>query len=163
MFTGVRRGWVWDGRRPVCSRVVRTEPRPSEGEKEPGQDRLEQGQSMPHHCNSRACNGGAGYSQLQPANARLRAQFFSASRLSSDSRSDLLLLAQVDGAVIRLECGFRAAAVDGAGDGAVHLHLEFAVGRIVLLGDGFAAEFEIEVAIDFSVIGAQFYVGLEVH
>src|ERR1039457_7636964 len=74
----------------------------------------------------------------------------------------LLLLPQVDGAVIRLDCGFRAAAVDGAGDGAVQLYLEFAVGRIVLLGDGSAGEFEIEVAIDFSVIGAQFYVGLEV-
>src|ERR1035438_8875425 len=101
----------------------------------------------------------ASYSLPTPACQRSFSQLL---RLSSDLRSDLLLLAQVDGAVVRLECGFRAAAVDGAGDGAVHLHLEFAIGRIVLLGDGSAAEFEIEVAIDFSVIGAQFYVGLEV-
>src|ERR1035441_10609193 len=104
MFTGVMRGLVWDGRRPVCSRVVRTEPRPSEGEKESGQDRLEQGQSMPHHCNSRACNGGAGYSQLQPATPACERSFSQLLRLSSDLRSDLLLLAQVDGAVVRLEC-----------------------------------------------------------
>ena len=51
----------------------------------------------------------------------------------------LLLLPQIDGAVVGLERSFRAAAVDGAGDGAVHLHFEFAVGRIVLLGDDTAA------------------------
>src|ERR1039458_6210920 len=101
----------------------------------------------------------ASYSLPTPACERSFSQLL---RLSSDSRSDLLLLPQIDRAVVSLEGSFRAAAVDGAGDGAVHLHLEFAVGRIVLLGDGSAAEFEIEVAIDFSVIGAQFYVGLEV-
>src|ERR1017187_7896827 len=74
----------------------------------------------------------------------------------------LLFLSEVDGAVVGLEGGFGAAAVDGAGDGAVHFHLEFAVGRIVLPGDGCGAEFEIEVAVDFSVIGAQFDVGFEV-